>query len=162
MAAATVKRNKKGRFKKSPSNKVIIDHNYVSGHICDGESCEVCFPGMKALINSRKFSTTEWRNGRRVVEWMSVIEGLESCQQCKCGPLYLTKHSVKGEMKLGLGGYLYIQCNFCLALNRIPYGKTHRAKREGDKGMPSFCINTKVGAGMLLYSLINRIVSLKK
>lgn len=65
-------------------------------------------------------------------------------------------------MKLGLGGYLYIQCNFCLALNRIPYGKTHRTKREGDKGMPSFCINTKVGAGMLLYSLINRIVSFKK
>lgn len=120
------------------------------------------FRRMKELINSRKFSTTEWRNGRRVVESMSVIEGLESCRQCKCGPLYLTNHSVKGEMKLGLGGYLYIQCNFCLALNRIPYGKTHRTKREGDKGMQSFCINTKVGAGMLLYSLIKRIVSFKK
>lgn len=52
-------------------------------------------------------------------------------------------------MKLGLGGYLYIQCNFCLALNRIPYGKTHRRNREEDKGMPSFCINTKVGAAMI-------------
>lgn len=101
----------------------------------------------------QEISTTEWRNGRRVVEWMSVIEGLEFCRQCKCGPFYLTKQSVKGEMKLGLGGYLYI----FIALNRIPYRKTHRRKREEDKGMPSFCINTKVGAGMLLYSLINRM-----
>lgn len=52
MAAATVKRNKKGRFKKSPANKVIVDHNYASGHIFDGESCEVCFPGMKALFTA--------------------------------------------------------------------------------------------------------------
>lgn len=60
---------------------------------------------------------------------------------------------MKGEKKLGLSRNLYIQCNFCLALNRM----THIKKREEDIGMPSFSINTKVGAGMLLYSLINRM-----
>lgn len=60
--AATVKRNKK----ESPANKVIVGHNYASGHICDGESCEVCFPGMKALNDMRKFSVAKWQTSRRV------------------------------------------------------------------------------------------------
>ncbi|XP_062576613.1 uncharacterized protein LOC134238504 isoform X2 [Saccostrea cucullata] len=148
MAASMLKRNKKGRFKKSPKTNVLVDHNYVFGHICEGETCETCFPGMKSLVNSKKFSSDGWRNGRRVIEWNTVVDALENCCHCKCGPLYLTKRNIKGEMKLGLGGYLYIQCTFCLKLNRIPYGKTHKDEGQG-KGMPSFCINTKVGAAMI-------------
>ncbi|XP_061192131.1 uncharacterized protein LOC133200328 [Saccostrea echinata] len=148
MAASMLQRNKKGRFKKSSKINVLVDHNYISGHICEGDTCETCFPGMKSLINSKKFSANGWRNGRRVIEWVSVIDALENCRHCKCGPLYLTKRTIKGEMKLGLGGYLYVQCTFCLRPNRIPYGKTHRDEEHG-KGMPSFCINTKIGAAMI-------------
>lgn len=79
MVVVMVKWNKKGCFKKLFVNKVIVDYNYVFGYICDGESCEVCFLGMKVLIDSRKFSFIEWWNGRWVVEWMFVIEGLEFC-----------------------------------------------------------------------------------
>ena len=64
------------------------------------------------------------------------------------GPLYLTKKTIKGEKKLELYGYVYVMCtNFsCRIKNRIPYGKTHRLE-DGEKGMPSFCINTKIGIG---------------
>ncbi|KAK3085406.1 hypothetical protein FSP39_002859 [Pinctada imbricata] len=86
-----------------------------------------------------------WTVGRRTVEWAVFVERLKQCKRCKCGPLYLTHTTIKGEMKLGLGGFLYVQCQQCLMLNRIPCGKVHR--EEGKRGMPSFCVNTKLGSG---------------
>ncbi|CAC5404979.1 unnamed protein product [Mytilus coruscus] len=53
-------------------------------------------------------------------------------------------------MKCGLGGYVYVhvQCTSCQELNRIPYGFTHK-ENPSSKGMPSFSVNTKLGAAMI-------------
>ncbi|CAG2231513.1 unnamed protein product [Mytilus edulis] len=63
------------------------------------------------------------------------------------GPLLLTDDFVKGEMKCGLSGYLYVQCSSCMELNRVPYCSQHRdPSKPKAKGMPSFSVNTKLGA----------------
>lgn len=51
-------------------------------------------------------------------------------------------------MKVGLAGYLYVQCTYCGNVNRVPYGKKQK-KVTGQRGMPSFCVNTKLGAAMI-------------
>ncbi|XP_062596795.1 uncharacterized protein LOC134258284 [Saccostrea cucullata] len=51
-------------------------------------------------------------------------------------------------MKVGLSGYLYVQCTYCGNVNRVPYGKKQK-KVKGKRGMPSFCVNTKLGAAMI-------------
>ena len=152
MAAPTKTRNrlKNGRLKKvkkaqSSENCVLIDHNYDAGHIClTKDGCEQCVPGIDQILHAKKISYDSWRHGRRIIELEILINGLQACTQCRFGPLLLSEKSVKGEMKLGLGGYFYIQCQNCLLINRIPYSKTHRTEK---KGMPSFVINTKVGSG---------------
>ena len=155
MAAPTKSRTKKGVFKKSPrlsslpnvpDHDIATEHNYVLGHTCDSEiGCEQCCPGISKLINSKKINTDSWKFGRRVIELDVLVRNLKSCHKCKMGPLYLTESSIKGEMKLGLGGYLYVQCSNCLFINRMEYGKTHKLQKK--RGMPNFCINTKLGTG---------------
>ena len=86
-----------------------------------------------------------WKHGRRIIEFDAIVRGLKSCTKCRLGPLYLTERSIKGEMKLGLGGYIYVQCGNCLFLNRIAYGITHKLRQS--KGMPNFSVNTKIGTG---------------
>ena len=146
-----------GRFRKDrttpkPEENIIIDHNYDIGHVCEGEhGCEVCCPGVARLAKSKKISIGGWKTGRRVVELDVLVKGLGACEKCKLGPLYLSESTIKGEMKLGLGGYLYISCTNCSLINRVPYGKTHRSEGKGKRGMPSFCVNTKIGTGKFLW-----------
>ena len=60
----------------------------------------------------------------------------------------LTCLNIVGELRKGLGGYLYVKClNVeCGEVNLVPYGKTHRNK-ENKAEMPSFVINTELGIG---------------
>lgn len=149
MAAPTRNHTRKGRFKKTrylPQPTVIEEHNYVKGHVCDSvHGCEECCPGITKILTSKKISIDGWKNGRRVIEFDALVSGLKSCSKCHFGPLFLTDRTIKGEMKLGLAGFIYVQCGNCLFINRIPYGTTHKMKQS--KGMPNFCINTKIGTG---------------
>lgn len=81
--------------------------------------------------------------GRRVIEWRCLIDSLSHCLVCKMGPLQLTYENIKGEMKMGLGGYLY--------MNNVPYGSTYTKPSRGQK---IFTVNTKLGAGNFIMFLI--------
>lgn len=85
-----------------------------------------------------------WKEGRRLVEFFVLLSSLKTCTFCRLGPVPLTVYSIIGEMKKGLGGYLYVRCMNpdCGQVNIAPYGKTHRQKK---KGMPCFVANTKLG-----------------
>ncbi|XP_076081172.1 uncharacterized protein LOC143052096 [Mytilus galloprovincialis] len=133
---------------------IAIEHNYECGnHVCDlgATGCEICCPGIGKLVGSRKVNTSRtWSSGRRLVEWAVLLDNLKFCKQCNMGPLLLTDDFVKGEMKCGLSGYLYVQCSSCMELNRVPYGSQHRdPSKPKAKGMPSFSVNTKLGAAMI-------------
>ena len=64
-----------------------------------------------------------WKDGRKIVEFGV----LRHCQKCKLDLVPLTYDNVVGELKKGLGGYLYVICqNYdCGHINYVPYGKTH-------------------------------------
>lgn len=53
------------------------------------------------------------------------------------GPVPLTEASVLGEMRKGLGGYLYIKCqnSDCGAVIRVPNGYIHQIKKTGSHGL---------------------------
>ncbi|XP_056009475.1 uncharacterized protein LOC130051527 [Ostrea edulis] len=98
-----------------------------------------------------KYATREgWKEGQRIIEFGTLVEALESCRQCRLGPLSLSASNIVGELQKGLGGYLYVKClnPECGEVNTIPYGQTHREK-AGKAGMPCFVINTKLGTGMI-------------
>lgn len=163
MADSVVCRDKRGRFSKTlqetsepaVAENIEIDHNYGVGHLCiaGATGCAVCCPGIDKLLGSTKINTsTSWHSGRRLVEWGTLLDHLKFCSRCYNGPLILSHETIKGEMKCGLGGYLYIQCTSCQELNRVPYGSTHK-ENPSSKGMPSFCVNTKLGAGKKQFSM---------
>lgn len=57
---------------------------------------------------------------------------------------FAPKH-IKGEMKIGLGGYLFIQCSHCGSMKRVAYGSTYiDHKRRGQHGQRNFTVNTKL------------------
>lgn len=167
----TVVRDNRGRFstdkaairekrdnvrRKRVKQNIILEHNYSIGHIhddvCNFNGCEDCCPGYSRLLNSKKIKTEEWKEGRRVIEWRCLIDSLSHCLVCKMGPLQLTYENIKGEMKMGLGGYLYIQCSNCGQLNNVPYGSTYT--KPSTRGQKIFTVNTKLGAGNFIMFLI--------
>ena len=99
-----------------------------------------------------KISANGWREGRRIIEWPVLLKNLEFCTECRLGPLILTMQTIKGEMPIGLSGYLYVKCQNpeCEHINSVAYGQTHRPKL-GKQGMPCFVVNTKLGHGKSLY-----------
>ncbi|CAC5355926.1 unnamed protein product [Mytilus coruscus] len=131
--------------------RIEIDHNYGVGHLCTAGAtiCAFRCPGIDKLLGSSKINTsTSWHSGRRLVEWETLLDHLQFCSMCFHGPLILSHQTIKGEMKCGLGRYLYVQCTSCQELNRIPYGSTHK-ENPSSKGMRSFSVNTKLGAAMI-------------
>lgn len=168
MADPVVSRDEKGRFcrkkkqtvedkQQKPQEIIDIDHNYVGGgHECieNSTGCPICCPRIGQFIGSSKINTqSDWSSGRRVIEWQVLLENLHHCHFCSLGPLILSTDTVKGEMKCGLGGYIYVQCCSCLELNRVPYGSTHK-ETPNNRGMPSFSVNTKLGAGEGFFILV--------
>jgi len=142
-------RDERGRFAKKTKSKrravqskVIVDHNYISGHYCSGPECE-CQPKL-----AKHVSKSGWKVGRRIVEFDVLLSGLKTCKFCGLGPVPLTLYSVVGELQRGLGGFLYVRCSNidCEQVNIVPYGKTHRQGKT--KGIPCFVANTKLGTGM--------------
>ncbi|WAR11343.1 hypothetical protein MAR_025523, partial [Mya arenaria] len=129
--------------------KVLFEHNYTNTFNCDAGDC------IKSLCNAdghidlpQNVDRNGWRIGRRLVEDGFLLEQLQCCCECRLGPVPLTFDNVVGELKKKLGGYLYVRCqnHDCLAINRVPYGKTHRVKK---RGMPCFTANTKLGTVMI-------------
>lgn len=140
-------RDKRGRFTRPPSTRrkktdqrVIIDHNYAIGHMCSDSNCE---EKLKLPDNASRYS---WKVGRRVIEFDCLLSGLKFYQGCLLGPVPLTYDSVVGELKRGLGGYLYVMCSNtdCRYINKVAYGKTHHIRK---RGMPCFSVNTKLETG---------------
>lgn len=163
MAPVKRRRNKPGQFKSQPrikagesekaSNNVINEHNYTAAHICLAfNGCNVCWLALNKLDAARKIRTNDSTlKGWRIVEFSVLIE--ENWAKCLCVPLYLSPQIVKGEMKVGLAGYLYVQCTFCGNVNKVPYREKQK-KMTGQRGMYSFCVNTKLGAGSDCYSFL--------
>ncbi|WAR09110.1 hypothetical protein MAR_019068, partial [Mya arenaria] len=125
------------------------DHNYTNTFNCDAGDC------LKSQCNAdspidlpQNVDRSGWRIRRRIVEFGFLLEQLQYCCECR-----LAFDNVVGELKKGLGGYLYVRCqnHDCLAINRDPYGKTHRLKK---RGMPCFAANTKLGTVLILTNLI--------
>ena len=148
-------RDQRGRFSKSSVKKkkktkthIQIEHNYSSGHLCEGNACVNATCALHDPIPPTA-SREGWQFGRRIVELDHLLSSLKSCSKCRLGPVPLTYFNIVGELKKGLSGYIYVKCtnSDCGAVNRVPYGKTHRKKST--RGMPSFAVNTKLGTGNL-------------
>lgn len=98
----------KGRFTQPPTQRkkmdrrVIVDHHYAIGHMCSDSINE---ERLKLPDNAGRNS---WKVGRRVIEYDCLFSGLKFCQSCLLGPVPITYDSVVGELKEGLGGYLYV------------------------------------------------------
>ena len=80
-----------------------------------------------------------------------LFDQLRCCKECLLGPLLLARDTVVGETMHGLGGYLHVKCMNpdCCSINKVAYGKTYRKHK---KGMAGFVVNTKLGAGEILFS----------
>ena len=164
-------RDRRGRFVKTTvySNKpdekresnVEIDHNYCVESVCEGSDCtkakcDTCFRHLNASVKN-----DSWKEGRRLVEFNVLLSNLQFCKICRLGPVPLTCFNIVGELKKGLSGYLYVQCqnNDCGHINCVPYGTTHHQKTPG---MPCFAVNTKLGTGNKLICLtLNKFYILK-
>ena len=136
------------------NSNVIIEHNYSVGDVCEGIdcsnlTCNVCFHDVPV----DKRSNINWKEGRRVVEFGVLLSKLQVCEKCRLGPVPLTYSNITGELKKGLGGYLYVKCQNidCGHINCVPYGATYRRKVTG---MPCFSVNTKLGTGINYFEFI--------
>lgn len=124
-------RDKHGRFSKAKGTKgnkqLEIDHNYCgvsntcNGADCSNQNCTSYFH----LELPKSVSKTSWRDGRRIVGFGFLLDNLQNCTECRLGPVPLTRDSVVGELRKGLGGFLYVRCQNidCGKVNRAPYGK---------------------------------------
>jgi hypothetical protein len=147
-------RNCRGQYAKKTNNvkikkfeRIAIEHNYVTDNsVQSGDSAEVF---------SDQNLTQHWKIGRRIIELGVLLENLKFCKSCRLEPVPLTLYSVQKEIKKGLGGYLYVQCQNlnCGFINCVPYGKTHRGK-SGKSGMPCFAVNSKLGTGIKLTHIL--------
>lgn len=156
-------RDERGRFYVEATRKtsrgiqsVKRDHNYESGHTCENDPCNDSDCPLFNNIKLGKYAEKDsWKDGRRIIELGTLLENLRSCRYCRLGPVPLTCLNIVGELRKGLGGYLYVKClNVeCGEVNLVPYGKTHRNKKN-KAGMPSFVINTKLGIGKLILIFI--------
>ncbi|KAL4236486.1 hypothetical protein ACF0H5_004872 [Mactra antiquata] len=146
---ADQKRDRRGRFATTskrtshkeckPDYQVDQDHNYVVN-----EFVEVCSSG-------KERDRCGWKVGRRVVEFSVLVEGLKFCKMCRLGPIPLCEDSVVGELKKGLGGYLYVKCLNCDCnhVNCVPYGTLVQGAKERFTKPSSFAVNTKLGTAMI-------------
>lgn len=141
--AADQFRDRRGRFasrKKITTNpekhQAEIDHSYVQNVWTEEECCQTV--------------DESWMAGRRVVEFAVLVEGLKYCKSCRLGPIPLTSENIVGELKKGLGGYLYVKCLIadCGSVNCIPYGKIVKGSKQGSS---TFAVNTKLGTGRFCF-----------
>ena len=139
---AELTRDRRGRFasckkkttphKSETSYDVRVDHSYVTTDFVE--------------VESSRTVDDSWKEGRRVVEFAVLVEGLKFCKLCRLGPIPLSMENVIGELKKGLGGYLYVKClNIdCGHVNCVAYGKLVKGSKQGAS---SFAVNTKLGTG---------------
>ena len=65
-----------------------------------------------------------WKDGRRVVELLTITEGLKACTNCN---LPLSLSNVTSETREGFASLLYIQCS-CKAVNTVHTSKWHKVR----------------------------------
>lgn len=89
-----------------------------------------------------------WKEGRRIVELKCLVDGLSACCHCMM-PLSLTTDTIIRETKLGLGGFLHVQCSnpACQFINKIALGKRH--KSGSDAHAKTWDVNCKAASGKL-------------
>ena len=137
-------KSKRGH-RKARKSRIVIEHNYTTGSDKkDDDAIGINTPADLDLPTS--VDKNGRKEGRRVVEFGVLLSKLRYCQKCRLGPVPLSYDNVIGELKKGLGGYLYVVCQNCDCqyVNRVPYGKTHH---QQSTGMPCFAVNTKLGTG---------------
>ena len=96
-----------------------------------------------------KSPQSPWLEGRRVIEFEVLLNGLKKCGNTDCGNR-LTLFNIVWETIYGLGSILHITCDACRTVNMIPTGKRHSAS-ENSTTMRCFDVNTKLAMGK--YSL---------
>ncbi|XP_060553342.1 uncharacterized protein LOC132714462 isoform X2 [Ruditapes philippinarum] len=151
-------RDKRGRYSKTilgrktsvDGNYFEIDHNYTDTlTMCNGQECNRPYCESDIHIDlPNNVKRDGWRVGMRVLDLGFLLDNLKCCSVCRLGPVPLTNRSVVGELRKGLGGFLYVKCQNidCGEVNRVPYCKTHRVKK---RGMPCFTANTNLGIAMI-------------
>lgn len=147
-------RDNRGRFVKNNASRnkrrksnIQIEHNYCVGSVCEGQGCVDSQCGLHDRLNSKNISAEGWKYGRRVVELDVLLSSLKYCSSCRLGPVPLTFYNIVGEMKKGLGGFIYVKCqnSDCGAVNRVPYGKTHKKKKKINAWNAILCCEYKAG-----------------
>lgn len=133
MAAPRAPRDEHGRFSGKARSKasrgirrVLLDHNYESGHTCYTDPCKDSNCPLFNNVRLGKYAERDsWREGRRIVEFGVLLSNLQNRISCKLGPIPLTYLNIVGELRKGLGGYLYVKClnAECGHMNLVPYGK---------------------------------------
>lgn len=84
--------------------RIIEDHNYANTGLCNAESCESVESQsdfhQKIKLGSN-VSREGWRDGRRIVELVLLLENLKYCQSCKLGLVPLAYYNIVGELQKG-------------------------------------------------------------
>ena len=125
------------------NREFLIEHNYMTD-LCNNEDDAIGINTPVDLELPKSVAKNGWKEGRRVM-FRVLLSKLRYCQKSRLGRSS-TYDNVIGELKKGLGGYLYVVCQNCDCqyVNRVPYGKTHH---QQSTGMPCFAVNTKLGTG---------------
>lgn len=70
-----------------------------------------CCDDVYENINVGKYVDREgWKEGCWFVEFVVLLLSLKICMFCRLGFVLYIVYSIIGEMKKGLGGYLYVRC----------------------------------------------------
>lgn len=136
-------------------NNVKLDHSYSQWYEskpeCSSDSVDINFFECEEVLGDGSESelcenSKSWINGRRVVELDCLVDRLSACINCTL-PLELTRTSIIGETRHGLGGTLKIKCSnhVCSKVNNVPLGKRH-SSTPGKKAQ-IWDVNTKIAAG---------------
>lgn len=147
------KRNKKGQFTKNSvfikyeqtqkskiSKPTLHDHDYVGSYTTSNDTA-----ASETLVAENVVVSTDedysWKSGRRIVSLDILAKGLSSCLLCR---IPLSLHCCVKEQRFSLGSYLFMRCNNCHTVNKIPTGRQHSTF---NKGPPSWDVNVKTSLG---------------
>ena len=109
-------------------------------------SAEHDYVANEVVITQEETSDVLWKTGRRIVELGVLANGLEFCEFCSKGPLRLSQ--CVREEKMGMASILYVRCDACQSVCKVPTGKQH-SKPDQKCGRKAYDINTKLAQGRL-------------
>ena len=86
----------------------------------------------------------KWNDGRRIVDLGVLAEGLGVCSKSGCDSL-LDLKNITNETRIGLCSILWVACEECNQINRVPTGKSHLSEKQ----RPIYDVNSKTAEAML-------------